>query len=138
MTYDTASRPTKWRATMRSRATSADPAARAHRHPARSPSREPGVYVTVGLLVNRQPVRRARQHRPQKLLGVGGLDRVAVGAELRRLAHFHFAAYARHHHDGNLAQFRVVADLLERLEPVDARHLDVEEDQPRARRARVR
>src|SRR5690348_12488728 len=67
-TYDTGTTPTN----SASQASHALPPARL------------GGQVMIRVLVDRQPIVRAGQHRPQKLLGVGRLDRVAVRPIRRR------------------------------------------------------
>src|SRR5687767_14177729 len=63
--------------------------------------------VVIRILVDRQPVVRARQHRPKELLGAGGLERVAVGPQRGGLFHLLFATHAGHHHHWNLLKFRI-------------------------------
>src|SRR4051812_32156714 len=52
-----------------------------------SPAAQCRREVVLGILVDRQPIAGAREHRAEELLGVRGLERVAVGAEVRGFLH---------------------------------------------------
>src|SRR4051794_8410642 len=53
--------------------------------------------MVVRMLVDGEPIIGARQHGPQKLLGVRGFQRIAVGPERTGLLHLFFGAYTGHH-----------------------------------------
>src|ERR1051325_409979 len=66
--------------------------------------------MMLRVLMNLHPVVGAVQNRPQELLSIGRLKRVAVGAVLRRLLHLHLVAHARHHHHRDIPQLRRALD----------------------------
>src|SRR4051812_6530355 len=84
----------------------------------------PGPMM-IRILMDLHPIVGAIQNRAQKLLGVGRLERVAVGAVLRGLLHLVFVAHAGHHHHRNIAQLRRALDDRQHFLAVHSGHLDV-------------
>ena len=89
--------------------------------------------MPLWILVDRQPIRRAGLDGAEKLFGASRLYCVTVSAEFRRAVHAGGFGDARKHDDGNARKLRNRLDLPKCLQPIEARHFDIQKDQARTR-----